>query len=81
MFGPFSTSLTNLAVGLATLGVAAGALGFVVLGLMNMWGILDPRMGQAVKGGLLRICLTLVFLGIGAGIPGIAQAIATNGGG
>jgi len=75
-----TNALNSLAILLAGVGIGGGALAFVVLALMNLWGVLDPRMGAAVKGGLLRVCLTLVLLGIGAGIPGIARAMATGGG-
>jgi len=74
-------ALNTLAIALAALGIGGGALAFVILSLMNMWGILDPRMGATVKSGLLRVCISLVLLGIGAGIPGIARAIAGGGAG
>lgn len=62
MFPIIQTALTNIAIGLAGLGAAAGLLAFVIALLINYWGILDPRMGAMVKGALLKIALTTVVL-------------------
>jgi hypothetical protein len=78
MFAPFVNVLNALSLALIAVGVAGGTLAFIVLGFMNLFGVLDPRLGAQVKMGLIKVCLTLAFFGIGAGIPGIAQAIASS---
>jgi len=81
MFQPFINGLNGISLGLVTLGVAGGTLSFIVLGFMNFFGILDPRLGAQVKGGLIKVIITLIFFGIGAGIPAMAQAISAAAGG
>lgn len=53
-------------------------LGFAILALMNLWGILDPRMGQAVKGGLLRVFLSAGIMGGVAGTPAVLTAMGIH---
>lgn len=67
LFTSLSATLTAIALGLAGLGAAAGLLAWVCAWLMNLWGIIDPRMGQAVKGALLRIAISLAGLAAAAG--------------
>lgn len=75
MFGTFNAALLNVGIGLATLGGGAAALSVAILALMNMWGILDPRMGQAVKGGLLRVILSGVLLGAVGSVAAIMASL------
>jgi hypothetical protein len=67
MFSGFNTALTT--VGLALVGVGGGAavLSIVCLALMNMWAIFDPRMGQGIKGNLVRIVLSGALLAFAGG--------------
>ena len=76
-----ANTLWNLAVGLALLGGAGCALAIIILALMNLNGVLDPRMGQAVKGGLLRVFLSLALIvaTVAAGSAGITAMVGTGG--
>ena len=78
MFASFNTALTTVGLGLATIGIGAAILSVVVLALINMWGILDPRMGQAVKGGLLRVVLSGVLLGGAGGVSAIMGSLGVH---
>jgi hypothetical protein len=69
LFTNLSLTLVKIAIGLAGLAGAACLLAWVVLWIMNLWGIIDPRMGQTVKGGLLKV-----------GISGAALAVVVAGG-
>ena len=76
MFSPLVTTLLNLATGLAALIVASCVLAFVVLLLMNLGGILDPRAGAAVKGNMLKVCLTAAMSGLVTGAASIFSQMA-----
>jgi hypothetical protein len=74
MFVTFNTALVSVGTGMAELGGGVAVISVAVLALMNQWGILDPRMGQAVKAGLLRTILSGILL---AGAGGAATVIAS----
>lgn len=81
LFTPFSTALQNVGLGLVGVGVGAAVLAVVVLALMNMWAIFDPRMGQAIKGSLMRVVLSGVLLGSAGGVAAVMGALTKGGGG
>lgn len=80
MFSGVIGILTALTIGLAGLAVVAGGLAFTILGLMNMWSILDPRMGAQIKSGLLKVAITVAIMGAGTGMTALATAIASAAG-
>jgi len=81
MFAPLITTILFLATGLAGLIVAGCVLGFVVLLLMNLWGIMDPRAGAAVKGNMLKVCLTAALAGLVTGASAIFTQMMNGAGG
>lgn len=76
MFGSLSSGILGFAVGLAALGGATCALAFVVTLLMNLWGVLNPRAGAAVKEAMLKIGITAMLFGAVAAVPGMVAAMA-----
>jgi hypothetical protein len=78
MFAQFNSALEAVGLGLAGVGAGAAILAVVVLALMNLWGILDPRMGSAVKGGLLKVILTGVLLGTAGGTTAIMAQLGVH---
>jgi hypothetical protein len=59
-----SAQLDALSAIIVKTGGSAALLSIAVLALINMWAIIDPRMGQMVKGALLRVAFSLALLGI-----------------
>jgi hypothetical protein len=78
MFASLNTALTTIGTGLVVVGIGGAILAVVVLALMNMWGILDPRMGQAVKGGLVRVALSGALLGSAGGAAAIMGQLGVH---
>ena len=78
MFAGFNTALTTVGIGLVGVGGGAAVLSIACLALMNMWAIFDPRMGQSIKGNLVRIILSGVLL---ASAGGAAAIMGQLGGG
>lgn len=78
MFQTLGNALTTIGVGLAAVGGGGAILAVTVLALMNMWGILDPRMGQAVKGGLIRVALSGALLGSAGGAAAIMASLMSG---
>lgn len=78
MFNTVSGEFNTVVIALAGLGVSAVALGFVSLGLMNVFSIFDPRMGAQIKIGLIKMIISGVFLGSGAAIIELSRAIAAG---
>jgi len=62
-----STQLDAVTSILLKAAASAALLSLVVCGLVNLWGIIDPRMGQQVKGALLKIALTMALFAVAAG--------------
>jgi len=79
MFAGLATGILNLATALAGVIVAGCVLAFVVLLLMNLGGILDPRAGAAVKGNLLKVCITAMLAGLVTGAASIFTQMAAGG--
>ena len=57
-------SLTAILIGISA---SAAVLTIVIIALVNMWAIIDPRMGQQVKGALLRTAFSLALIGAASG--------------
>lgn len=78
MFSAFGTGLETVGLGLVGVGGGAAVLAVVVLAFLNIWGILDPRMGQAVKGGLVRVLLSGILLGTAGTATAIMGALGVH---
>lgn len=67
MFDALGTQLDAVTSGLIKISASAGLLTVVVIALVNLWAIIDPRMGQQVKGALLRVAFSLALFAAAAG--------------
>lgn len=76
MFDAVGAQLIAIAMGLAKIAGAGALLAVICLALMNMWAIFDPRMGQGIKGNLIRVALSLALIAgaAGAGAAGMTLA-------
>jgi hypothetical protein len=73
---PFWTAIDHVTQMIALGGVSICGLSLVILGVINQWGILDPRTGSQVKGGLIKTMISGALFGLGGGIPALALALS-----
>jgi hypothetical protein len=52
---------------LVTASASAALLTVVIIALVNLWAIMDPRMGSTVKGALLRVAFSLALFAAASG--------------
>lgn len=46
---------------------SAALLTVVIIAMVNLWAIMDPRMGSTVKGALLRVAFSLALFAAASG--------------
>ena len=67
MFAALDTQLGALTAGLIKISATAALLTVVIIAMVNLWAIIDPRMGQQVKGALLRVAFSLALFAAASG--------------
>jgi len=80
-FAPLIAPLANLALSLAHLFMVLGFIAIIVLIGINIWSILNPRAGMAVKGDALKVIISVMLLGLAGTIWTITQAAFGTAGG
>ena len=82
MGATLNQQMVSLATEVAKVAGGAALLAIIILALINMWAVLDPRMGQMVKGGLVRVALSIALIAgaVAAGAAGMVLSAPAAGG-